>query len=148
VAGRKNPKTVEAGLVLSTGAHVDAFYEVDPGGALRLVRLVFTGTDLGGADVRAFQFSERLVAAQYGASALGVEGVPQFYEVGRPDGTDDWYRRFAEVLAFAKQHGHARAPATFLAERNGVPVTTVHRWTREARRRGYLPPDPRGKRSK
>lgn len=147
VAGRKNPKTVELGGLLNTGAHFDAYYEVDPDGALRLVRLTITGTNLGGADLRAFSFSEKLVAAQYGADAFGLTGK-QFFELGRPDGSDEWYRQFAEVFVFAKQHGHARAPATFLAERNGVPVTTVHRWTREARRRGFLPPDPRGKKSK
>jgi hypothetical protein len=36
------------------------------------------------------------------------------------------------------------APAQTIAEANGVPVTTVHRWIREARRRGSLPP-ARGK---
>jgi hypothetical protein len=32
------------------------------------------------------------------------------------------------------------APAQTIAEANDVPVTTVHRWIREARRRGLLPP--------
>lgn len=31
-------------------------------------------------------------------------------------------------------------PAVQMAEESGVPVTTVHRWVREARRRGALPP--------
>ncbi|MBC2934696.1 hypothetical protein [Nocardioides sp. zg-1228] len=147
MARRKNPLTVESSQFLTTGAHVEALYEVDPGGGLRLVRLTFTGTDLGGADVRAFPFSESLVNAEMGASVLLPTDVPPFYEIGRPDGTDDWYQQFAKVFTFAKRHGQARAPATFLAERNGVPVTTIHRWTREARRRGFLPPDPRGKRT-
>lgn len=34
-------------------------------------------------------------------------------------------------------------PAADIAEANGVPVTTVHRWVKEARRRGFLPPAPR-----
>jgi hypothetical protein len=37
-----------------------------------------------------------------------------------------------------------QAPAQTIAEANDVPVTTVHRWIREARRRGLLPP-ARGK---
>jgi hypothetical protein len=32
----------------------------------------------------------------------------------------------------------ARRPAEELATANGVPVTTVHRWVKEARRRGLL----------
>lgn len=32
-----------------------------------------------------------------------------------------------------------RSPAVVLAQESGVPVGTVHRWVREARRRGHLP---------
>jgi len=32
-----------------------------------------------------------------------------------------------------------------LAEANGVPVSTVHRWVKEARRRGFLPPGRPGR---
>ncbi len=37
-------------------------------------------------------------------------------------------------------------PAVELAEVNGVPVTTAHRWVKEARRRGFLPPGRKGRR--
>lgn len=65
--------------------------------------------------------------------------------LGRPDTADldGFYRQVAE---------HYRAavilsvrPAAQMAERAQVPVTTVHRWIREARRRGYLPPGRKGK---
>lgn len=36
-------------------------------------------------------------------------------------------------------------PAARMAEAAGVPVTTVHRWVREARLRGHLPPARKGK---
>ena len=36
-------------------------------------------------------------------------------------------------------------PAAELAEANGVPVSTAHRWIKEARRRGFLPPGRPGK---
>lgn len=63
----------------------------------------------------------------------------------RPDGTNPerFYKQVAEayseaVLATSK-------PAKVMAEEAGVPVGTVHRWIREARRRGYLPPARQGR---
>lgn len=59
---------------------------------------------------------------------------------GRPD---VFYREVADVyLDFAQ--GSAR-PACDLADRHGVPVSTAHRWVKEARRRGFLPPGRPGK---
>lgn len=63
----------------------------------------------------------------------------------RPDGTDPdgFSQRVAEayndtILTTSK-------PAPVLAEEADVPVTTVHRWIAEARRRGHLPPARRGR---
>jgi hypothetical protein len=51
---------------------------------------------------------------------------------------DDFYREVASIYsALAKQR---RDPAQELATRNKVEATTVHRWLREARRRGFLAP--------
>ncbi|MGV9805554.1 hypothetical protein [Micromonospora chersina] len=63
----------------------------------------------------------------------------------RPDGTDPdgFSRRVAE--AYAEAARATRAPATVLAEEADVPVTTVHRWVREARQRGHLPPARKGR---
>jgi hypothetical protein len=47
------------------------------------------------------------------------------------------YRELAE---------RGRRPAAEIAEANGVPVSTVHGWIREARRRGFLPPARQGTR--
>lgn len=63
----------------------------------------------------------------------------------RPDGTDpDGFSR--RVAAAYNQviltTGH---PAPVLAAEADVPVTTVHRWIMEARRRGHLPPARRGR---
>jgi hypothetical protein len=38
-----------------------------------------------------------------------------------------------------------RAPAPVLAEATGQPITTVHRWIKEARRRGFLAAGSAGK---
>jgi hypothetical protein len=48
------------------------------------------------------------------------------------------------AAAYQRAVRRRKAPAQTIAQANGVPVTTVHRWIREARRRGSLPP-ARGK---
>ena len=57
---------------------------------------------------------------------------------GRGRKPDDFYRQVAD--AFAWLSGRTQSPARTLAEANGVPVTTVHRWVKEARARHLLPP--------
>jgi hypothetical protein len=59
---------------------------------------------------------------------------------GRPD---DFYRQVAQVYLDLAQV--SIRPAADLAEANEVPVTTAHRWIKEARRRGFLPPGRPGK---
>lgn len=56
---------------------------------------------------------------------------------------DDFYRQVATAYSALTRLG--RAPGPTLAEANHVPVTTVHRWVKEARRRGFLPPGHAGK---
>jgi hypothetical protein len=57
---------------------------------------------------------------------------------------DEFYRQFGEI--YGKAAGASTQPAKDLAEAWEVPVTTVHRWIREARRRGHLPPAEQGRR--
>jgi hypothetical protein len=63
----------------------------------------------------------------------------------RPDGTDPagFSRRVA--AAYREVVGTSSTPAKLLADEAGVPVTTVHRWIREARRAGYLEPARKGR---
>ena len=62
-----------------------------------------------------------------------------------PGAKPDWfYERLA--VAYSNLALRSNRPAVLLAERNGVPVTTVHRWVKEARRRGFLPPGQKGRR--
>lgn len=65
----------------------------------------------------------------------------------RPDGSDPdaFYRAVAE--AYREYLTTTKAPATAIAEEADVPVGTVYRWVREARRRGHLPPGERGRAS-
>jgi hypothetical protein len=59
---------------------------------------------------------------------------------GRPD---RFYADIAgEYLDLARS---SRRPAADLAGQHQVPVTTVHRWIKEARRRGHLSPGRPGK---
>src|SRR6266508_161065 len=60
---------------------------------------------------------------------------------GKPD---RFYRRVAHAyLSLAVQ---TNRPAVVLAAVNGVPVSRVHGWVKEARRRGFLAPGQKGKR--
>ncbi|HKS47368.1 MAG TPA: hypothetical protein VJT49_20105 [Amycolatopsis sp.] len=57
--------------------------------------------------------------------------------------TEEFYPLVAE--AYAENAQQTRAPAKEIAAEADVPVTTAHRWIREARRRGFLPPARKGK---
>ncbi|HEX7277794.1 MAG TPA: hypothetical protein VF244_10510 [Acidimicrobiales bacterium] len=64
------------------------------------------------------------------------------------DKGDDFYRQVAEVYRAAAAAGHPPAREIATAADSGgtpVPASTAHRWIREARRRGYLPPGRVGK---
>lgn len=63
----------------------------------------------------------------------------------RPDGTDVEAFYGAVAAAYRSASHESGAPATVLAEENGVPVETVRRWIKEARRRGHLPPGRKGR---
>jgi hypothetical protein len=59
---------------------------------------------------------------------------------GRPDSF------YADIAAeYQDQTSRSPRPAADLADRHGVPVTTAHRWIKEARRRGLLAPGRPGK---
>ncbi len=60
---------------------------------------------------------------------------------GKPDA---FYRRVADAyLGLAVE---SNRPAATIAAVNRVPVSSVHGWVKEARRRGFLPPGQKGRR--
>lgn len=65
--------------------------------------------------------------------------------LGRPDGKEPelFYRKVA--IAYRSAAVDSRQPAAELANENDVPVETVRRWIKEARRRGFLPPGQKGR---
>ncbi len=64
-----------------------------------------------------------------------VNAIRKELAIGAVRKSDEFYRLVASELA--------RSTAPDLASSTSVPVTTVHRWTKEARRRGLLPPTRR-----
>ncbi len=78
-------------------------------------------------------------------SRMTVRRKPRRKPLTRPDGTDPegFSRRVAQ--AYAEAVATTPHPAKVLADEAGVPVTTVHRWILEARRRGFLPRARKGR---
>lgn len=73
------------------------------------------------------------------------EETPQRPPLTRPDSItpEQFYPRVA--AAYSEYAPQTRAPAKEIAAEAKVPITTAHRWIREARRRGFLPPARKGK---
>jgi hypothetical protein len=94
------------------------------------------------------QVEEGLTRFREGASRPSFApeaAAPARDPLQRPDGSDPeaFYRKVAESYAAVVRD--SSKPAKVLADEAGVPVTTVHRWIHEARRRGFLPPATKGR---
>jgi len=61
------------------------------------------------------------------------------------DYPDRFFREVADT--YAAYAAHSKRPAVEMAAANGVAVTTVHRWVKEARRRGLMAPSGTKRRS-
>jgi hypothetical protein len=70
--------------------------------------------------------------------------VPKLQDPGGHPKPDEFYRFIGEV--YGKAAAVSTRPAAELAVVWEVPVTTVHRWVRVARSRGYLPAGEAGRR--
>jgi hypothetical protein len=57
---------------------------------------------------------------------------------------DEFYQEVANQ--YGQLVATSNRPAAEMAELYGIPVTTVHRWVKEARRRGFLGPGRKGRR--
>jgi hypothetical protein len=82
-------------------------------------------------------------AVQFGVEgqAVWVDALPDAPAKGAKP--DQFYRRIAEI--YGKAALVSPRPAAEMAEAWEVPLTSVHRWVRVARERGYLPPTEKGR---
>jgi len=125
------------------GFHVRAEFGEQENGRLVVTKLTVTGTaeqPVNAEILRALALG-RLEAQQNAGRDIPRPLKP----LTRPDGRDPdgFYQTVAEHYRW--HVAQSPAPAVHMALEAGVPVTTVHRWVREARLRGMLPPGIRGK---
>jgi hypothetical protein len=136
--------------ISEAGSDVEAVTEWAPGdrpGTVRLVRVEVVakdGAELSAEDLRRIPLS----IARASMEALLLESMEQDEEIQslkvvRPDGSRDWYLRFAAVFMHARTV--STSPAVLIAETNGYKISAVHRWTANARKYGFLPADVRSR---
>lgn len=90
--------------------------------------------------VEMLELAPRLIDPLFDLASVNARlAVPK----GRNYG-DDFYKQVASI--YARLASKVRNPVATIAEANGVPLSTVQRWVREARRRGFLPGALPGKR--
>jgi hypothetical protein len=69
--------------------------------------------------------------------------TPELFTLEDRSRPDDFY---AEVAAIYRNLvSHTKQPVVHIALANNVPKSTAHRWVKEARNRGHLPPGRPGK---
>lgn len=88
----------------------------------------------------------RAVMADIARARPAAQPSTKMKPLGRPPaagGGDEFYSRVA--FAYMALAAVSRSPAADLAKQSDVPVGTVHRWIREARRRGLLSAGRKGK---
>lgn len=111
----------------------------DDSGRLRITDLYLHGQRLTAETLRGLSLA-RLEAGLN----RPPEGAPR-EQLLRPDrtGPEEFYARVA--AAYVEFAALSKAPAKMIAAEAGVPLTTAHRWVREARRRGFLPAGRKGR---
>lgn len=123
------PARLEATLNLLAALDIDTHLDAGPDDALTL------------GEIRS-----QVHGVHSGATLFATDPdyAPKRQPLRRPDGSDPdtFYQEVAQ--AYRSATTESQRPAAVLAEEAGVPVTTVHRWIREARRRGFLPPGRKG----
>jgi len=100
-----------------------------------------------GAPAEPFPWPTGVPPAWWRAAPRAREAPPVVLAVPeRQPKPDSFYRAVAD--AFAHLTTTSTRPAAVLAEANGVPVTQVHGWVKEARRRSLLPAGERSRRGR
>jgi hypothetical protein len=94
-------------------------------------------------DTRGWETTDPDRAVRRPASSPAGTAPPAGAAGGRRGRPDVFYRDVARAYIDLAQT--SPRPAAELAEAHDVPVTTAHRWIKESRRRGFLPPGRPGK---
>jgi hypothetical protein len=97
------------------------------------------GGNIDGPTLRALPLGR--IVAGVAASTMQAPS-PADAPSGHARKPDEFYEGVAAL--FLRYASETSGPAQRVAEQYGVPVTTVHRWVREARRRGLLRLGERG----
>jgi hypothetical protein len=95
----------------------------------------------GLVDVINAKLSDTVAFGITGGTATWVPKPPSAPAEGAKG--DEFYQRIGEI--YAKAALVSPRPAADLAEAWDVPLSSVHRWVRVARRRGHLPPAEKGR---
>lgn len=125
---------------LVRGCKLDATLKRTDAGIVVQAITVFRTDDGPGIDSEVLRavHPARLIALFL--SGYGPSGeTPKRQRLGRPVNDtphETFYRRVAEAYRSAAME--SGRPAVVLAQENNVPVETVRRWVKEARRRGHL----------
>jgi hypothetical protein len=82
--------------------------------------------------------------ANFGAKSHVDATIPDDLFTIRGRGrSDDFYAHVAAI--YRHLAANTKQPVASIAQANDVPKTTAHRWVKEARARGHLPPGRPGK---
>lgn len=108
-------------------------------------RWVVTDIHLRSEHLTAEALRRGISLARIEASLNSPAGDETRDQLRRPDKSNP-ERFYAQVAAAYRHYAtQTRAPARAIADEAQVPVTTVHRWIREARIRNLLPPGHKGR---
>lgn len=104
-----------------------------------VTKLVIDGDDIRSSNVRSLPLQQwRSTVRLASLAAAGRE------KLTRPDGSNPDAFYLSVAAAYAEYAAAGRGTGRMIASEAGVPVTTAHRWIREARIRGFLPKGRRG----
>jgi hypothetical protein len=126
-------------LVLGRLPLVDLDLEVNEGPIRQLLvdRLNEKAPDLSAALAATVPKPKPRAPVRLVTSALLVQPHKRPY-------ADEFYQAVARL--YRRLARETNRPAVVIAEANSVPLTTAHRWVKEARERGHLPPGQKGRR--
>jgi len=128
-------------LIAAPDIDTDLLRNVHP---QRLLAQAHRGTQV--AAIRFLQDDSAVTIGELRGRARRPKPPRRRKPLGRPDAAKD-RDAFYQAVAFQYRSAATESgrPAMVLAEENGVPVETVRRWVKEARRRGHLSPGRKGR---